>query len=173
MPGSFCTTAGGDKATDPCTICPAGTFSPGGNVHGCTPCGFGFSSKEGSSDQSDCVAIDICPMGAVLQEGVEQPYSLKDCVCKPGHGAEAGSDNCRPCPAGTFSPGGSMQVCVSCGFGHTSEEGADSCRPLPQSCPVGQWAPYDAVSEKECQCYKGFGGERWMIEWRFPLLSPA
>jgi hypothetical protein len=54
-----------------------------------------------------------------------------------------------------------MEECVACGFGLTSQEGATSreeCRPVQQACPIGQWAPPDAVSKEMCQCYRGFGG---------------
>lgn len=55
-----------------------------------------------------------------------------------------------------------MEDCEPCGFGFTSREGATSreeCRPVQQACPIGQWAPADAVSKEDCRCYKGFGGE--------------
>lgn len=54
-----------------------------------------------------------------------------------------------------------MEDCEPCGFGFTSREGATSrqeCRPVQQACPIGQWAPQEAVSKEDCRCYKGFGG---------------
>lgn len=33
------------------------------------------------------------------------------------------------------------------------------CKLVPQACPIGQWAPMDAVSKAECRCYKGHGGK--------------
>jgi len=44
--------------------------------------------------------------------------------------------------------------------GTTSAPGAKSinqCRSVAQLCPVGQTAPLDAVSRKECGCYPGYG----------------
>ena len=165
---------GGASPKDACSICPAGTFSPGGSTQPCVPCGFGYSSPEGATTEALCVPVNACPAGMKISgDGKARAFNMRDCVCQAGFGAVAGSGICRRCPAGTLSRGGSMDDCQPCGFGHTSEEGADSCRPLPQPCPMGQWAPLDAVSEEECQCYKGFGGERVTCTHTYCPLNPA
>jgi len=81
--------------------------------------------------------------------------------CKPGYGSATGFAPCRLCPIGTYSEGGTMEDCKPCSFGHTSAAGSDSrerCLPLSQPCPVGQIAPPDAVSPRQCGCAPGHGG---------------
>jgi hypothetical protein len=54
-----------------------------------------------------------------------------------------------------------MEDCKPCAFGHTSSAGAVSqydCVPTIRSCPPGQGAPPDAVSEDQCGCLPGYGG---------------
>ena len=107
--------------------------------------------------------MNACPPGTELRDlSRDKAFSRRDCVCKPGYSADANSDGCQMCPAGTYSPDntGSCQQCPS---GTTSREGAQSkhdCRPVPDFCPLGQWAPAGAESVSECRCYKGFGGEQ-------------
>jgi hypothetical protein len=45
-------------STAACTICPAGTFSPGLNLETCQSCGFGVSGPPGARDIIQCT---ICP----------------------------------------------------------------------------------------------------------------
>jgi len=55
-----------------------------------------------------------------------------------------------------------MEDCQPCPFGYWSGEGTESphaCKLTPDACPIGQFAPANAVSSKECRCYKGFGGK--------------
>lgn len=54
---------GGEKAEDPCTICPAGYFSVGKSLDKCAPCGFGLTSPAGSPSQDDCYPVKSCPAG--------------------------------------------------------------------------------------------------------------
>jgi hypothetical protein len=54
-----------------------------------------------------------------------------------------------------------MEECKPCGFGLTSADGAtgrDQCKAVEQPCPIGQYAPPEAVSKDQCRCYRGFGG---------------
>lgn len=154
--------AGGATPKDACKVCPVGTWSPGGSTQPCISCGFGYSSPEGSKSQQQCVPVNACPAGTEYRDGaVDRAFSISDCVCRPGFGSPTGSGICRLCPAGTFGPGGSLEDCYPCPFGTTSGEGAQhshECRPVEQACPIGQYAPADAVSVQECRCYRGFGG---------------
>jgi hypothetical protein len=81
-----------------------------------------------------------------------------------GFGSPTGEGPCRICPVGSYSPGESTEDCLPCPFGKTSQQGAtdaSECRPITQQCPAaGQIAPPDAVSEAECRCLPGHGGER-------------
>jgi hypothetical protein len=64
------------------------------------------------------------------------------------------------CPAATYAPGRTMEDCKPCPFGTTSAPGTDrveKCVPVPQSCPVGMYAPANAVDDDQCSCYPGFG----------------
>jgi len=161
-----CCIVGGDRPTDPCKICPVGTYSPGGTTDACIPCGFGFTSALGSTDADACREVEACPAGTMYNSaGGHNSFSLSDCVCKPGYGSRTGSSPCHLCPAKTFSNGRNLEDCKPCPFGFTSEAGAESekdCRPVAHACPIGQYAPPDAVSEQECRCYSGFGGE-WPV----------
>lgn len=53
----------GNTASDPCTICPPGTFSEGKSIEKCVPCGFGYTSAEGSTSDADCRPTNLCPAG--------------------------------------------------------------------------------------------------------------
>lgn len=66
---------------NPCTECPPGTYSPGGQLEPCWRCrGSAFLTTQ---------------PGAV---------SIVQCVCRPGYGAAIDAPNtCQPCPKGTFS----------------------------------------------------------------------
>lgn len=159
--------AGGARRTDPCKICPQGTFSPGGSTDSCTPCGFGFTSPEGSTDVKNCIEVNACPAGTEYRDGPNKAFALSDCVCKPGYGSSTGMAPCHLCPPGMFSDGGSLEGCKPCPFGFTSRDGArsmDDCQPMAQACPIGQYAPEGAISKAQCRCYNGFGG-------RFNLIS--
>jgi hypothetical protein len=87
--------------------------------------------------------------------------SASSCVCIPGYGM-SDTGLCRICPAGTFSEGISKEDCAFCPFGHTSAPGSrgrEDCVPASQPCPVGQVAPYGAVSSDQCVCLPGHGGK--------------
>jgi len=155
--------AGGRTNEDACTLCPAGTFAAGGSTQHCIPCGFGFTSADGSTSAEQCMPVNACPAGTDYRDSnVDKAFSPHDCVCKPGYGSTTGTGICRLCPAGTFSRGGSMEDCRTCPFGYTSREGArdaTECERVEQACPIGQKAPPDAVSVQQCHCYRGFGGK--------------
>jgi hypothetical protein len=148
-----CWYAGGETPHSACHICPAGSWSPGGTTQPCIPCGFGYSSTEGATAGAACIPVNSCPAGTdYRQHDPEKAFTQADCVCKPGYGSPTGSGICRLCPAGTFSEGGSMEDCRPCAFGMTSSDGAGRCtRAVEQACPIGQWAPADAMSRDECR----------------------
>ena len=153
--------AGGETPEAPCTKCPKGTWSRGGGTGPCVSCGYGFTSPEGSWSENQCYESNACPAGTEYLKEFDfgDDLSVQDCVCKPGFGYEEGTNICRLCPIATFARGGAKEPCTKCPSGYTSDEGStdsEDCRRIV--CPVGQTAPDDAVSDKECHCYKGFGG---------------
>jgi hypothetical protein len=88
--------------------------------------------------------------------------------CKAGYGTLPGKGQlpCQLCEPGTFSPGGSLEPCLPCGFGLLSVPGASSkqqCKAV-NACPIGQFAPEGALDAAECQCYKGMGGGELCVQ---------
>lgn len=145
--------SGGETPQAACHICPAGSWSTGGTTQPCIPCGFGYSSTEGATSGMHCIPVNSCPAGTdYRQHDPEKAFTQADCVCKAGYGSPTGSGICRMCPAGTYSEGGTMEDCKPCAFGMTSSSGSEQCtRAVEQSCPIGQWAPPDALSKDECR----------------------
>jgi hypothetical protein len=172
--------------SDGCRLCPVGTYSdiiavdgePNSNSGTCKTCGFGFTSRVGSDDVSDCFPVPagtLCPPGMEIPAGVDGT-STADCQCKAGYGAPSPCSNCTACalcPSGFYSAGGTRDVCQPCPFGSTSAQGSDSaadCVALPAGaeCPPGQMASYSpdqlivdpdtpVVGPAQCHCYPGFG----------------
>jgi hypothetical protein len=140
-----------------CASCPANTFGTGGSTDPCLACPAGTVSTPNSQSVADC-KTSICQAGQQLSSGANNTQVT--CVCKPGFGSGSATTPCIICPAGTFSPGGSYDGCLPCGFGLTSAEGTttrDDCVPSKFSCPVGMGAAPGAVSADECACLPGFG----------------
>lgn len=55
-----------------------------------------------------------------------------------------------------------MEDCKMCPFGKTSKSGSSSasdCVAATQACPVGQVPTHNAVSQHQCGCLPGYGGE--------------
>lgn len=143
------------------------------STHAHTAAAAAACSPDGSSSESACYTTNACPAGTEPHRSIDAPSALSDCVCKSGYGSPTGTGICRLCPANTYSTGGTMEDCKKCPFGTTSAEGStskDQCRSVPQACPLGQWAPPDAVSAEECRCYKGFGGQCHAVTSAVPVL---
>jgi hypothetical protein len=91
--------------------------------------------------------------------------SAAECGCLAGYGIADPANpsaGCAVCPVGTYSPGGTGQACVPCGFGLTSPaSSADitDCYPLDLVCPPGMeiFGGGTGASIAECQCKLGFG----------------
>lgn len=117
---------GGATPQHACSICRVGFWAPGTDTQPCIPCGWGYTSPEGSCSDDECIPANACPAGTEYYSTVTKAFSFEDCVCKPGFGSFTGKGVCHRCPAGTFSAGGTMESCESCGEGWTSDEGAVS-----------------------------------------------
>jgi hypothetical protein len=74
---------GGKTPSDPCTICPVGTWSPGGTTERCMPCGFGLTSPEGSVDARDCIEAAVCPAGGSARDTEAPVCALALCKGRP------------------------------------------------------------------------------------------
>lgn len=153
------------QASPMCTLCPVGTFSPGGNREPCRPCSFGKTSAPGAIGEAACVdSPTACPPGQIAPPTA---VSSSECSCLAGFGwtGSAATGSCQICPVGTFGTGVGRQPCQTCGFGSTSPKGSDDpgdCYPVDQ-CPVGMWVdpagPSNPPSSaEECVCKPGYGG---------------
>lgn len=155
--------AGKGSRAEPCTPCPAGSWSPGTDTQACITCGWGYTSPVAATSPDECYPINACPAGTQYPASIKVPTSVDQCVCKPGFGSSTGTAPCHLCPAGTYSDGGSLEDCKPCPFAQTSAPGAcgvNECKPVIHPCPIGQFAPMGAVSQDQCSCYPGFGGEQ-------------
>lgn len=157
-------------------MCDVGSWSSGGSFDPCVPCPFGFTSLPASTAPSACRALSsACPPGT---SAPADAVSAAECLCKAGFGAAPNAkpgDSCILCLAGTYSPGGSMDICFSCSFGKTSAIGSDSaddCYDKATSCPSGMQAPPNATSADQCVCKPGFGGE-FLLGQPWPTQPPA
>lgn len=69
----FMVTAGYDGRS--ATLCPAGTYSIGGNHDACTPCNYGYTSAAGAESDAGCKIapgfgwysgkVELCPKGKI------------------------------------------------------------------------------------------------------------
>jgi len=165
----FLLCADGHKAEDGCTVCPIGSWSPGGSLESCISCGFAFTSPAGSSAKSDCYAVNACPLGTEVHRAVQTPRSVSDCVCKAGYGASPESTSCRLCPPNTYASGGDMDVCKDCPEGTSSEAGATGIKecikvepppPKVPDCPSGTEYYERERESSACVCKAGYGASK-------------
>jgi hypothetical protein len=118
---------GGGAVNKSCQLCPPGTYSAGLTWEECTPCPANTFSPAGSTDPANCIpSTNFCPIGMILPASA--PQSKEECVCFPGYGTVSPGSTaaCTICPAGTFSPGLTLNPCQSCGFGLFGSAGATS-----------------------------------------------
>ena len=125
--GSYTSTAGADlNLSTTCINCPAGkSGNKSGDISVCEICLAGNYATLGSTMCSLCAAgkyalsgagvCSLCPAGKIGEhEGANNvtvgcPYD-----CQPGFFSAAGSIECQPCSAGSFSGVGQGPSCVSC-----------------------------------------------------------
>eukprot|EP00058_Branchiostoma_floridae_P028488 XP_002613979.1 hypothetical protein BRAFLDRAFT_67440 [Branchiostoma floridae] len=97
-PGSFSQTG-----TDPCDLCPMGTFQARHGETECLSCPLGTGTDAvGSEASSDCVDIDEClgnPCGPTPNRCQNSPGSFS---CQCGHGYEPRGMTCVDWPTGTY-----------------------------------------------------------------------
>lgn len=148
-----------------CRPCPDGQFYPlylGGQ---CLPCPVGmwsnqasggcrlcpeFSSGPGGTDLTGCK----CVAGRALQAVQNTPYCV---LCQAGKYAGTGTDQCLPCPNGTFAGGIGSSACAPCPARNVAAGGASACVPCRPGelvgrdlgscvpCPAGSYCELDQV----------------------------
>ncbi|KAG5177381.1 hypothetical protein JKP88DRAFT_261411 [Tribonema minus] len=106
---------------DSCPDCAAGY---GGAL--CTKCYAGYSSPGGDPSKAYC---ERCPDGhfsaqaasercAFCKDGTVSSLTRTSCVCLPGFGYDGKDmDSCTACTGNTYSKGGALEACLSCGSG--------------------------------------------------------
>jgi PQQ-like domain/Tyrosine-protein kinase ephrin type A/B receptor-like len=133
-----------------CTLCPAGTFGTvqgAVNVSACQPCVAGTYNPIPGQSQSNCI---FCPAGtASAVVGASTPST---CVtCAPGQYALAGSPQCLPCPAGTYSIGYGSSSCSQCPLGTFSAAVGATIASTCTKCSSGYTTvTLGAISESSC-----------------------
>lgn len=173
---SACACAPGYYTTDPtndpqaplpsCTICPAGSYCPGGiQSKVVQPCGLNqFADAQGQSACSTCQQYEIsildggtacqsCPAGTALHLGSCQacpfnqyPFQNYQCKFCPAGQIVSGT-TCVACAAGTYSDHTTNQ-CISCPpntYNPVAGSLADACLP----CPGGS---NTAGNDRQLQC---------------------
>jgi len=98
-PGSW-----SEDGNEPCTPCPAGTYSDAAGATSCDWCPPGTYSTGGSS------SCWLCPPGTYSTAGSS---SCQD--CPPGTYADSpGSPECADCPVDTYQPDAGATECLEC-----------------------------------------------------------
>ena len=121
-----------------CAQCAAGKYSTSGSA--CQDCPAGTFSAAGATECTSC--------GANERSQVASP-SENHCNCEPGFGGGPPDSSthaaCLPCPAGSFSVGGAVDVTDS------------ARRPTCEPCPGGKNSTVESISQADCKCRPGFG----------------
>lgn len=128
-----------DETSRSCELCPAGKFRNDHATLACQDCGADEYSESGA------VHCSSCPDN---ERSLPASPDISKCSCKPGFGGKPGSslfDACLPCPAGSFSGGGSASVNV------------EVRRPECLSCPSGKNSSVASTEQLDCKCYAGHG----------------
>lgn len=136
--GSFCP-GGEDSVSGPC---PAGTYS-GAYAPACTSCALGYYQQStGQIACIPCAAGTFCP--SVLSSGA---------ACGAGQFAPLASDICTPCIAGYYQNNSSQASCLSCAAGYSCSSSAmTNFHDSP--CPAGF---YSSAGSSSCTiCPVGF-----------------
>lgn len=144
--------AGGGSPDAPCTICPAGTYSRGGDLEACKPCKFGYTSAVGSTSSKDCYPVDQCPAGTGTQ-----PYL----VLLSQHSTAAALPHMRQSVMfiSVHSTALLGEPAMTAGRQHRLIAlNVDSCLCVPQCAEVPTGAAGAvAATTQECRCKAGYG----------------
>ena len=80
----------------------------------CEGCGFGRSSRRGSTDESDC---HVCEAGTRNKD-----YAGWCSACTPGRYSKAGATYCEKCPPGYYNNALKSVQCFACPEGKFADE---------------------------------------------------
>jgi hypothetical protein len=118
--------SGFDRARMTCTVCAAGTFSPGGQNAFCQRCPANHVAT--TAGRASCT---ICCSGTI--PNAANTACVTAPTCQAGFGVA--SATCARCSAGTYSAGGQNARCMTCPAGRVATTaGRASCT----ACPAGQ-----------------------------------
>jgi hypothetical protein len=135
------------------SLCPFGTYAPGGSQARCTPCRAHYNTTRG---------------GVAGGEAVAGATSASECVLAAGWAAD-GAGGIKPCPAGTYKSLLGPSACVACprgttgsdpGGGATGPDGCDACRPGFGAAAIDAAAPACGVCPSGTYSEGGVRGGR-------------
>ena len=139
IPGYYVTYTGGTGVSPTCVECSAGTYSPGGDVHSCSPCpkltpGFEYVPTTGNTSLTAC------------KQGLKNPADINEfCEAASGTTAEELKIQCWAASDGTWGD------CIRTGFPFDAKPG--SYVGIPSQ---SQSMPVEDVVENICiQCTDG------------------
>ena len=139
IPGYYVTYTGGTGVSPTCVECSAGTYSPGGDVHSCSPCpkltpGFEYLPTTGNTSLTAC------------KQGLKNPADINEfCEAASGTTAEELKIQCWAASDGTWGD------CIRTGFPFDAKPGSYVGIPSQsQSMPVE-----DVVKNICIQCTDG------------------
>ena len=151
IPGYYVTYTGGTGVGPTCVECSAGTYSPGGDVHSCSPCpkltpGFEYLPTTGNTSLTKCrqgiaKAEDVNEYCAASSEATEQ-FDIQCDVTPDGTWGDCTIGNAWTAKPGSYvgiwkqaMPAEDVieNLCIQCGVGTYSEGGQiNSCSRCPE-----------------------------------------
>jgi hypothetical protein len=138
-PGTFSCYASAYSCPDPCSPCPAGTFSAQSGATSpatCISCTAGKHSRPGAAGCTPCPAHSVSPA---------KTGAASNCTCVAGFTGPDGGP-CLACPAGTYKQLLGSGACTECPAGsYSGAVGSDSSATCVQ-CGVGKWSLVSGAS---------------------------
>jgi hypothetical protein len=146
----------GTNGFDPCTVCPAGSYSPSSLQASCTLCPAGkFGTSTGSYSVAaactgTCSAGYACPAGST---------TATPAACGAGQYSLAGAGACTGCSPGTFGSSTGLTtaacsgLCAAGRFGSVSGLSSSSCE---GACSAGYACPAGSTSATAVVCPSGW-----------------
>jgi len=131
-----------------CTDCEAGTTSVAGatSASACTACQPGTYSAAGASSCTTCPANATCTStDFTCNPGYTKSGSTcQQVTCAPGK--YVNGSTCTDCEAGSYSSGGTVTSCTTCGSGFTSPAGSTS----QAACTCQRYVTVNGVTKCFC-----------------------
>ncbi|KAI8465713.1 MAG: hypothetical protein J3K34DRAFT_525137 [Monoraphidium minutum] len=156
-------------------ICGYGSYSAGGGMSPCTPCGYGYNTSaadgapvKGATSQAQCAAAaGFTPLST---------GGLKPCV-GGFYKDRLGNYPCQRCPAGTttvaITPAAALSECEACAPGYGSAAGGiDPAAPACAICPSGTYSPGRVVGGAPCEACPKPPGYTGRMASRLGISTP-